>query len=130
MANEISKSYERCMKSGRFYERFYEIFVRSDPRIPRYFANTDMGRQKVLIREGMEILLMGGFGSIRAKAYLNKIGGIHDRAHVNVKPELYPVWMKCMIATLREHDPEFNDELEGSWRDHLQKGIDRMAALY
>lgn len=126
----VSKSFNRCKDNPRFMPRFYEIFMKSSPRIAPYFSKTDMAKQHGLLKEGLELLIMFGFGSLKAKAYMSKMGELHDRKHINVPPELYPLWVNSMVATVRDTDPEFTPEIEESWRRHLQKGIDRITSTY
>lgn len=110
--------------------RFYEIFIKSSPKIAPYFAKTNMAKQHSLLKEGVELLIMFGLGSLKAKSYMAKMGELHGRKHINVPPELYPFWVNSMVATVRDIDPEFTPEIEASWRRHLQKGIDRITSAY
>lgn len=128
--DKVSKSFNRCKDNPRFMPRFYEIFIKSNPRIAPYFAKTDMAKQHGLLKEGLELLIMFGFGSLKAKSYMVKMGEMHNRNHINVPPDLYPFWVSSMVAAVRDIDPEFTPEIEVSWRRHLQKGIDRIISAY
>ena len=45
-------------------------------------------------------------------------------------PELYEAWLDSLIATARESDPDFDDELELAWRVVLAPGIAYMKFRY
>lgn len=34
---------------------------------------------------------------------------------MNVTPDLYPIWVDCLMKTIAELDPEFSPELERQW---------------
>ena len=37
----------------------------------------------------------------------------HSRANLDIKPELYGLWLDAVVETVRECDPEWTTEIEG-----------------
>jgi hemoglobin-like flavoprotein len=55
---------------------------------------------------------------------------LHDRDHLNVAPELYEIWRRCLLETLREVDPEYTEALAERWREVIRPGLEKMKAMY
>ena len=47
-----------------------------------------------------------------------------------IPPDLYDVWLECLMQTLKEFDPEYSSEVELSWRVVLAPGITYMKFKY
>ena len=54
----------------------------------------------------------------------------HSRAHLNIDPAYYDVWLDVLCDTLRHHDPQFSPEIETAWRERMRPGIDLMTSRY
>jgi hypothetical protein len=54
----------------------------------------------------------------------------HSRTDLDIGPALYDHWLDCLVATARQHDPEFSPEIEAAWRETLAVGIDYMRSRY
>ena len=112
-----------------FMTRFYELFIESSPDVARRFAATDMDRQKEMLARSMHEMLE--FSTSRAASeYLRQTAQRHDRAHRDIPPVLYDLWLDCLLATVREFDARFNDEIELSWRVVLAPGVAYMKFKY
>ena len=48
---QVVESYGRGCTHPEFFDRFYEIFLRSDPSIRPMFLHTSFSKQKALLRE-------------------------------------------------------------------------------
>lgn len=130
VADLVSQSYGRAVMKPAFFEEFYNRFTSSSPKIAEMFANTDMTKQKLALRNGIAFLVKFANGSAFAEDIVNGLGRSHRRDNLNVPPSLYPIWVKSLIDTLKTNDSEWDGELEAAWREVLQKGIDRMISLY
>jgi hemoglobin-like flavoprotein len=126
----VTASYKRCCTDPKFMERFYEIFLASDPRIAKYFRNTDFAKQRKMLQDSLGIVLMFGFGSIGARAEVNRLAVLHDRSHVNIEPSMYSFWIDSLLKTIAEIDPQFNAEISEAWREHLVAAIKHMQGRY
>ena len=61
---------------------------------------------------------------------LNERAETHDRSHLNIRPELYQHWLKAIMATASEYDPEWNDEIESAWQKILGFVIRHLSSRY
>jgi len=130
-ALEIARqSYGRCALKKGFFEGFYDTFMGSSPQIPPFFASTDMTKQRGLLREGISYMLLYSEGSEGGMMAIERIAKIHDIEHVNVKPELYKLWVQSLISNIRKFDHRYTDEVERAWEQVLQQGIQRFVDLY
>lgn len=112
-----------------FMTRFYELFIESSPDVARRFAATDMARQKEMLARSIREML--DFSTSRAASeHLRQAAERHNRAHRDIPPALYDLWMDCLLATVREFDTGFNDEVELSWRVVLAPGVAYMKFKY
>jgi hemoglobin-like flavoprotein len=127
--SEVIDSYQRACNPA-FVEKFYSIFLDADPRIRPLFKNTDFEKQKGLLLHGMYVLLQYAEGKAIGKMAVNRLGESHSHTKMNIMPDMYPIWVDCLIKALAEKDPKFSPALEMQWRQALQKGIDIMMTKY
>lgn len=126
----VNDSLERCANQAQFMSRFYELFLASSEEIRVMFQGTDMRKQKRMLRDSLYTILLATSGSKEAHKVLDERAARHSRADLNINPELYDVWLNCMVQTANELDPRFNEQTELAWRAVMQKGIDFMVARY
>ncbi len=126
-----SKSLDRCLKSPAFMERFYDLLMASSPEIGAKFASTDLERQRTVVAESIFLMLVSaGRDSGLAHRRLAKLGVRHNRVHLDIRPDLYGLWLDSLMTAVAEFDPEFTPELEGVWRESLAPGIELLTSLY
>lgn len=124
-------SLTRCRKDAAFLDRFYELFVASSAEIRDKFSQTDFERQKSVLSDSLFLMLSAaGTTEGYAHAQLERLAKRHNRNALDIKPEWYALWLDCLIQAVAEHDPEFTELVESSWRDSLQGGIDLLIAGY
>ncbi len=127
--SEVEASYGRCALNPKFFDRFYEVFLKSHPDIAPMFRNTDFAKQKGLLRAGVATLLMLESGKPLAKMTLDRIGASHGaKGKFNVPHRLYPYWIDSLMAVVRECDAKLSPSLEQQWRTALQRGVDYIVA--
>lgn len=128
----FNDSLERCQANTRFLDRFYEIFIASDDGVAEKFAHTDLKRQQMMLKSSLFLLLevAGRHPRGESVVHLERIAERHDRSHHDVKPELYTLWLDCMLRTVREFDMKCDDAVESAWRAVLGHGIEIMRARY
>lgn len=126
----VSKSYGRCVIKKGFFEDFYSKFLESNPAIKPMFANTNMARQRQLLQNGISYMIMYAKNSPIGIAKLEKIAELHDRSHVNVRPELYRFWLDSLIAVVKTYDSAYSPETENAWIATMNKGLDYFKSLY
>lgn len=127
-ANLVMQSYGRCCAKPQFFDRFYQRFLDSSPHVRDKFANTDMTAQKQLLRQGILNLVMHARGLPDTK--LRALGESHSRQHLDIRPELYELWLNALLATINEFDPECDASTQLAWREVLAKGIAVIKAGY
>lgn len=127
-ADIVMQSYGRCCASNGFFDTFYVYFLSSSAEVRAKFANTDMTAQKQLLRHGILNLVMHARGMPDSK--LRALGCSHARGGLDIRPELYDVWLDPLLKSIGEHDLLCNDETRLAWREVLNKGISVIKAQY
>jgi len=130
MLELFNDSLETCTSHPAFLDQFYDYFINASPEIAEKFAHTDIENQKHVLHLSLYTLLMELQGNPEADDYLKHIAERHSHNDLDIKPELYTIWLDCLLKTARIFDPEFTDEVEQAWQHVLQKGIDFMIAHY
>ena len=123
-------SLTRCLGMPAFLDRFYEVFLESSPEVAEKFKHTNFARQKVALGQSLYLMVMAAEGGDAAVAYLDRIAERHGRDKLDIRPELYEVWLDALVTTARELDDEFDDETEAVWREMIRPGIEIMQARY
>jgi hemoglobin-like flavoprotein len=117
-ADLVSRSYGRCLVMGNvLFDRFYDYFLASDPRIAPMFRNTEMKIQKKLLRAGINYVIMycTEAGQPAGQLALGRIRNSHSQEHLNIEPELYPLWIDSLLKAIAEVDPKFSPVIKSAW---------------
>ncbi|MDN3638194.1 globin [Simiduia curdlanivorans] len=123
----FNDSFERIMARGSeaFYQRFYEHFIAASPEVAKAFANTDMERQYDML--SLSLMQIMSFASDRrSNPYIEKIANIHAR--LSISSDLFGMWGRCLIATVREMDDHYDAHVELAWRVTIAPGLEFMRA--
>ena len=112
-----------------FFEAFSARFLSSSAEIAERFANTDMQHQKKMLRKSF-YSLFAFYASGQGEDYIRRIAESHNRAHLDIRPEFYDIWLECLIATVDEYDEEFCEDTELAWRLVMTPGITYMKFKY
>lgn len=127
-ADRVMQSYGRCCASPEFFDTFYRLFTASSPRVREKFLNTDMLAQKQLLRAGILTLVLHARGMPDSK--LRAIGQSHSREGFDIRPELYDLWLDCLLQAVRVHDREAGESDLAAWREVLGPGIALIKSFY
>ena len=125
--SDLSQSYGRSLLHGGFFDAFYDRFIAASPVVAERFQNTNMDRQKQMMRLSLSMLVMFAEGKPIARPSVDALKKSHGPGRYEISRDLYDLWLECLIDTLRECDPGFNEELEGRWREAMAKGINHMS---
>ena len=120
----FGKSYLKTVMSdpAGFFERFYQLFRQADSRVGEVFSTTDMSRQLLMLEESL--LYMIAFSKSQISSHrLQDLAKYHGRSNMNIPDRLFDVWLECLLATLRERDPEFDLDTELAWRVTFAPGL-------
>ncbi len=128
----FTASYARvCSESTRerFFDVFYEKFLASSPIVADKFKHTDLQRQKRMLQKSL-VHVMNLDNNLRVPEELSYVAELHSRSQRDIKPFLYDFWIDSLIATVREHDPDYSKDVELAWRLTLAVGIAYMKFHY
>ncbi len=128
--NQVRLSYGRCVASSQFFEDFYHFFLDSSPAVKDKFKNTDMEKQKSLLRHGLSHLIMFAGGSKSAEMKVEQLSKSHDKEHLNIPGWMYKNWIDALLRTVKIYDKKLTDPVLELWKSVLQQGIDRMKAAH
>lgn len=126
----VRQSLERCEASGDFGAVFYRKFLNCSTRIAPYFAGTDLARQRGVLRDSVRLMVSRDVSDPAVREHLERLGKTHSRSQRGILPELYESWLDCIVETVREMDPEWNEKLEREWRVRLRPGMQIIMAAF
>jgi len=129
-AETVRASFERCEANGDFAEQFYEIFLGSSDEIAPLFADTDFSRQRRLLRATVYVLVTRAVDDAAARETLERIGRSHARSGLDIRPELYELWLDSVCSAVQRMDSEWTAQLEAAWREQLRPGISLITSFY
>ncbi|MDI9244150.1 globin [Marinobacter sp. CHS3-4] len=131
--NIFDASYERVQSARvnglEFFDAFYRRFLLSSQEVRMLFRNTDMAVQKRMLKKSF-FSLVSFYASGAIDDVLRKTAYLHSAEQLNIKPHLYDLWLECLIDTVSDFDPEFEDDVELAWRLILSPGITYMKFGY
>ena len=125
----FNDSIERCSRRSDFLRRFYTLFLASSDTVAKKFEHTDLRKQARLLKTSLYIMMFASNEPERI-VHLERLAKLHSRAELDIKPELYDLWLDRMVQAIKEFDPMFDPETEGAWRRALQPGIEFMKSRY
>jgi hemoglobin-like flavoprotein len=112
-------SFEYCLSKEGFLPRFYELFIGASPEVREKFKDTDFQRQVRIFKKSLYVLTMASVGTDEARKELVRLGQIHGREGLNIPPDMYDLWLDCLIRAVRECHTEWHPDIERSWREML-----------
>jgi hemoglobin-like flavoprotein len=129
--NDLHTSYGRCLRSRGFIERFYEILLARDPRIPPIFAKTDFQKQHMALRRGISLAISWAAGDAMAQGPVNEMIRVHARTgRAPVLPAFHAQWLESLLQAIHERDDQWTPALEARWREAMGKVTSAFAAAY
>ena len=125
-------SLKRCLAAPGFLAGFYDRFLTSSNEVREKFRGVDMQRQARVLEDSLYVVavaVQGEEGSL-ARGDLPRIAERHSRRDLDVHPELYDLWVRCLVEAARDHDPQWSDDVATSWRETLAFGVEYMRRRY
>jgi hemoglobin-like flavoprotein len=126
----VKQSYGRAILNPQFFGRFYDIFLASHPSIKPMFQNTDMAKQKQLLKTGVAMMLTHLEGKAAGTMTMDRIAQSHSKKNMNIHPGLYQYWIDSLVAAAKECDPKWTPDIERSWQKVLRAGVDYITEKY
>ena len=102
----------------------------SSEEVAAKFKHTDFRKQKKALRVSLYKMMLVREGNAGADVDLERLAQLHSRRQLDVRPELYELWLDRLIQAVREFDPLFSGETEKAWRNVMRPGIEFMKARY
>jgi hemoglobin-like flavoprotein len=112
-----------------FFADFYRRFVASSEEVAEKFKNTDMAKQRKMLKSSFFHMLSFSVSN-DVPEFLAQIAETHRRSNYDIRPALYDLWLECLIATAKQHDSLFSDEVELAWHLVMARGIAYMKFKY
>jgi hemoglobin-like flavoprotein len=106
-----------------FFKRFYERFFAASPRVPLLFSQTDMDHQIQMLKKSL-YQVVALYITDMITDYLREIAERHRV--LDIDPDLYDVWLDCLMDTVREFDSQCDMVTELAWRLALTPAITYM----
>lgn len=127
---KFHNSLSRCQATGDFFENFYVRFISSSETVQEKFKNTDMPRQKRILKASLFKIVLASSGDRAAERYLRDLATSHNKENLDISPELYSLWLESLIAVASEADVRWDSDTEKAWRELMSYGIDFMKSRY
>ena len=124
------QSLARCEAEDDFIPRFYKRFMASSEEVAFKFRFTDFERQQYALLRSLQLCAQATAGDPEGLAELTARASTHSRAHLDIKPELYGLWLEAVVSTVRECDPEWTTDVEAAWRTIVGFAIMHMTHSY
>ena len=125
-------SLKRCLAAPGFLTGFYDRFIGSSDEVREKFRGVDMKRQARMLEDSLYVVavaVQGEEGSL-ARGDLPRLAERHSRRDLDIRPELYDLWARCLVETARAHDPQWADDVAAAWRETLAVGVEYMRRRY
>ena len=126
----FNDSLQRCTSRPGFLERFYEIFAASSAEVAEKFPRTNFQKQAILLKASLYLMLLAAWKKPEGHAHLERIAQLHSRKGLDIPPELYDLWLDCLLRTVQEYDRCFNARTKRAWYNMMQSGITFMKSRY
>jgi hemoglobin-like flavoprotein len=122
-AKRVHQSYIRA-GSKKLVSEFYVRLMAASEEIRKKFEGVDMAEQTSLLSHSivMSFLFIDKNQQV-AKKCLDDVRKTHAQGNLNIEPELYDIWLKCLLETVSLCDPHANDALLSDWHDVMSVAI-------
>jgi len=127
----FNNSYERCQRRTDFFDRFYDNYVAANATVAQKFANTDMDKQNRMLRASLHMLMaLRSTDAKEAITYFRGVGEVHSHNDRDIRPEMYDLWLVCLLRTVQECDDRYDENVARAWKKVLAGGIQIMKSMY
>jgi hemoglobin-like flavoprotein len=126
----FNDSFQRCMEERSFLDVFYEHFLGSSKEVRQKFQHTDFRRQKKALRSSLLTTMMAICRREEDLSCLDEVAERHSSRDLDIRPELYELWLESMLHAVKTSDRRFDDRTEAVWRKALQGAMDYCVSKY
>ena len=126
------ESLNRCLATPDFLEDFYSIFIESSDEVREKFKFTDRKQQARVLAQSLFALAVFAQRTTGSPAWgeFDRLASRHNRHDLDIQPELYDLWLACLLRAARSYDPLFSPKLENAWRHTLMLGIEYLRSRH
>ncbi len=128
--SDLKSSLARAKEEGDFYHLFYGILLSSSAKVKQRFIYSDLGALRTSFQSTFEDIFEYAIGQQQSSSKMDMLRLSHSKNYIGIEPGLYRHWVDSLLRTLEVLDPEYNPDLEQSWRLALNKVVNYMAAGY
>lgn len=119
----------RDLASSEFFDAFYRHFVGSSTEVAEKFRDTDMDRQREMLRLSLDHMVYFAIDKEETKE-IARVAGLHSKSNADIPPLLYDLWLDSLLETVSQFDPDYNHAVQMAWREALTPAIDYMKQHY
>ena len=124
----FNNSYSRITqgdKGDRFFTHFYALFIGSteDLSSPGTIAQR-LKKQKIIYKTFFYMLSVANTHIVAD--YLVQVTQEGSPQSLNLPPSIYALWRKAVLQTVRDLDPECDEEILTAWAIVLAPGLEFM----
>jgi hemoglobin-like flavoprotein len=118
-------SVNRCVADEAFLQDFYDRFTASSPEVRAKFGQTDMPTQRRALADSLYVIAVAVQGKDTSPSWhqMERIARRHSRAEMDIRPELYDLWLESLMQAVAAHDPQYSPEIDSAWRAVMSEGI-------
>lgn len=114
----VQESFLRASKDDIFPRKFYENLFFLNPKIEKYFENTDFAHQDKALMSGLAFL----FGYLdkddeHSRKQIGRLAISHSSYGLKIHPHHYYYWIEALILTASETDPLWTKGMDYYWRE-------------
>jgi hemoglobin-like flavoprotein len=106
-----------------FIDGFYKRFLSSSSEVAELFADTDFSLQKNMLT--LSLVHVASFDPAKGPDSIMRHLAARHR-ELNVKPHHYKLWFDSLLETIKEFDPEYDEDIGESWIRRLTPGVNYM----
>lgn len=129
-AKYVHKSYIRAGGKS-FVSAFYARLMEASEDVRKKFEKIDMEAQAEILAHAIVMSFLfideDQHGAARC---LNNVRESHNRHNLDIGPELYDVWLECMIETVAVCDPQATEALLADWRAVMSVAVEHIREGY
>jgi len=111
-----------------FFELFYRKLIAKDPQIAVLFARTDMNKQAHMLMQSITHVTAFS-ATLEPTEEINFIAQLHGKDKLDLPSTYYDTWMDCLMETVEQRDPNYNEHVNRAWRTVMAPGIEYMKSF-
>ncbi|NOG61522.1 MAG: globin [Proteobacteria bacterium] len=89
-----------------------------------------MEQQKIVLHASIQMIMLASQGNKAAIDYLDSIAKLHSKAELDIRPELYDIWLDTLMETVSIIDTNYDKKIDNAWKKVMNYGIEYMKSQY